>query len=255
MLSDLGPYFVLEQGEAPQDRSWLTLAQTCAPSVLERHVEQARQRLSAQAPVGTTPSELRAVASTVSMGMFSRLLSPSIGAALVGTLTLRPDPATTWLGASDDGLSPLLTTVPLEEPDPQSALTGLAIPLLEAFQAHFHISDQVLYGNVAASVVGACGVVTMMRPELVEAAESLRGSLLSAPGLEGTGTITGEFIRNSCCLIYQLPLDYICSNCVLVAHETPTAQQRGEAMAPVREQLSRQTKPDFRKPPFRRSST
>lgn len=255
MLADLGPYFMFEHAVAADPRDWRTLSASLAPSVLDEQIEKARGRLNVQGPVGRSAAELRAVASTVAMGMFSRLLSPGIGAALVGGLTIRPDPDTTWLGLTDDSPALLRTTAELEEPDLSRAITGLAIPLLETIHRHFHVSERVLYGNLAASVVGTCGVVQMIRPELSAEVDALRAELLSAPPLAETGTVSGEFVRNSCCLIYQLPLDYICGNCVLVAHGTPTAQQRGEAMAPTRRRLSRQSRPDFSKPPFRRSTT
>lgn len=164
---------------------------------------------------------------------------------------MRPDPATTWLRTVASGAVPLRTSAPLVTPDPAAVLGHLVLPLANAMSAQFRLSMRVLLGNAAAAVVGACHVVQLLEPGLAGEASALRGRLLSAPPLQNTGTATGPFVRTSCCLIYRLPMDYICSNCILVDRHTPTAQRIAGEFAPSRREAARRRDINFRRPPFR----
>ncbi len=95
----------------------------------------------------------------------------------------------------------------------------------------YKLSTTVLLGNAAAAVAGACGVITGTHPELSKDAAAWRATLLTTPPLIGTGTPTGKFVRASCCLIWQLPMHYICSNCILVNHDTHMIRERDDDVA------------------------
>ncbi len=99
----------------------------------------------------------------------------------------------------------------------------------------FTLSRRVLIGNAAAAVAGACGVVTATDPSLAAKTDDLRGRLLTSGVLASTGTGSGTFVRNSCCLIYRLPMGYICGNCILVARKTKAARQREADIRPPRQ--------------------
>jgi hypothetical protein len=187
----------------------------------------------------------------MALGLFARLLSPVIGAVLTGEPSMRPDPATTWLRVVASGPVPLRTSAPLATADPDAVVEQLILPLASALSAQFRLSMRVLLGNAAAAVVGACHVVQLIEPGQADGAAALREQLLSVPPLQNTGTATGPFVRTSCCLIYRLPMDYICSACILVDRHTPTAQRIAGAIAPGRHAAARRRDIDFGQPPFR----
>jgi hypothetical protein len=61
----------------------------------------------------------------MTLGLFARLLSPVIGAVLVGEPAMRPDPATPWLRTVASGPVPLRTSEPLVAASPDDAVEYL----------------------------------------------------------------------------------------------------------------------------------
>jgi hypothetical protein len=164
---------------------------------------------------------------------------------------LRPDPATTWLRTVASGPVPLRTSEPLVPASPDEAVEHLVLPLASAVSRQFRLSMRILLGNTAAAVVGACHVVSQVETGLAGEASALRERMLSAPLLRDTGTTSGPFVRASCCLIYRLPMDYICNSCILVSRHTPTAQRIAEGITPARRMSAQRGNIDFGQPPFR----
>lgn len=216
----LGPAFALDT--TVTGPGWIPITTLARPRALADRVEHSRAAFG----VSATPQEIRAVASTMALGLFSRLLSPVVAAALLGEGSLRPDPATTWVRPVESGSFPLATTAPLVPADLPGALERLVMPLLDAISSQFAVSGRILLGDVAAAIVGACDVVAAADPDRREAADDLRAAMLTRSPLRGTGTVRGPFIRSSCCLMYQLPMHYICSHCILVDRRTRTIRRR-----------------------------
>lgn len=224
--SVFGPNFELVAVDGSPD--WMPLSSMASPTVLMERVENTRLAIGG---VGGSPREVRAVASTMALGLFSRLLSPVLGAALLGAPSLSPDPRATFLKRVRRGTIPLATGAGRVDADPRAVLEGLVLPLIPQMSRVYRLSRRVLIGNAAAAVAGACGVVEAVRPDLAEEAEDLRAALLTTPRLAGSGTPRGPFVRSSCCLIWQLPMHYICSNCVLVDAGTRMVRERDDDRA------------------------
>jgi len=250
-LARFGPFFELATADAGDSGDWHSLSELFEPGLLAERVEYARATVEARSPAREPVTDVRAVASTMALGLFARLLSPVIGAVLVGEPAMLPDPATTWLRTVASGPVPLRTSQPLGAASPDEAIEHLVLPLASAVSRQFRLSMRILLGNTAAAVVGACHVVSQVEAGLAGEASALRERMLSAPPLRDTGTTSGPFVRTSCCLIYRLPMDYICSNCILVSRHTPTAQRVAEAIAPARRTGAQRPNIDFGQPPFR----
>ncbi|MCI1746668.1 MAG: hypothetical protein LKI24_00240 [Acidipropionibacterium sp.] len=125
-----GPNFELSRlgtSEVNASEDWIPLAAMLSPAVLMDRVENTRLAIGG---VGDSPREIRAVASTMALGLFSRLLSPVLGAAVLGAPTLVPDPSATWLRRVRRGPVPLATTAEPVDADPAVALTALVLPLV-----------------------------------------------------------------------------------------------------------------------------
>lgn len=249
-LERFGPFFALTTAETGDGGVWHSLTELLDPGLLAERVEYARVMIEARSPGREPVTDVRAVASTMALGLFARLLSPTIGAALTGEPTMRPAAATTWLRMVASGPVPMRTSPPLVTADPDAAIEHLVLPLANAMSAQFRLSMRVLLGNAAAAVVGACHVVQLIEPDLAGEASALRERMLSVPPLQNTGTTNGPFIRTSCCLIYRLPMDYICSNCILVDRHTPTAQRIAGELTLHTRWAARRRDIDFRQPPF-----
>lgn len=258
-LEKFGPFFALLTDTDANEPSlggtassrWYSVAELMASTVLVERVEHFRAAMAARGPVGETAADTRALASTMALGMFARLLSPSIGAFLTGTPSLRPDPETTWIYPVESGPVPLRTSAPLSRAEPDKVVERLVLPLASAVAARFRVSERVLSGNAAAALVGACHVVALVEPSRSANAAALRERMLSTPPLAGTGTATGPFVRSSCCLIYRLPMGYICRNCILVAKRTKTARRKAAEMTLQTRADARRHDIDWTRAPFR----
>jgi ferric iron reductase protein FhuF len=95
-----------------------------------------------------------------------------------------------------------------------ACLGPLVEPLLAATASAYSVSSQVMWGNVASSVVGA-GTVLRQSTDLGQVDAWVRG-LLATGELSGCGDLTRTgFVRNSCCLMYRIPGAGLCGDCVL----------------------------------------
>jgi len=178
-------------------------------------------------------------ASIVSLGLVSRLVSPSLGAAVAGGVVPDLTLAGLWWRPVEGGPMPLAagqvagTAVgELAGGDQLSraaallaerCIQGLAGPVIAAFGTVFRLSPQVLWGNVASALAGAAGMLADAFPLRAEAAGQLTGRILRQGPLRGTGDLVQPdpalprrfLVRRSCCLFYRVPGAGTCGDCVL----------------------------------------
>ncbi|MFC6154984.1 (2Fe-2S)-binding protein [Nocardioides yefusunii] len=249
-----GPWFgvarfgVAEFRSAPgRDEGWLTFDEFCSDAWLDALVDDAHARLAVRGPLGRTASDLRAVASTVVLGLFSRAVSPAVGTEVAGQHSAAPhfagltgyvaDPATTfWRPArpGEGGPGEIATTAPVGPgagagsgvSSAEEVLERICVPLADAFAARFGVPEKVLRGNLAAAVLGTHDVVRSTTPQLTQRSGAVVSRVLAHPLLTGTLEQTPRGImRTSCCQIHRLPVGFVCGNCPLVAADTTTARR------------------------------
>jgi hypothetical protein len=199
---------------------------------------------------GIAPGQVeeRVAASIVFGGLAARLVSPSLGAAVVGGAALRLTVASLWWRPVDGGPVPLAAT-PVDgaavgdlatgrDLDSAAAVLtefcvqGLAGPMAAAFGTAFRVSPQVLWGNVASALAGAAGMLAEVLPGRAEAAGRLTAEILARGPLRGTGELARPdpaqprrfLVRRSCCLLYRVPGGGTCGDCVLVPEDARRRQ-------------------------------
>jgi hypothetical protein len=257
-----GPYFAVEpwaEGAGWRQASLLV----SDPAVLTDRVTHARAVIAGRA--GIAPAELaeRVAASIVFLGLASRLVSPSLGAAVLGGVVPYLTLDNLWWRPVDGGPAPLAVRGSgpvtgrqigdaaagrqLDDPatlDDAAALLsercvqGLADPVAGAFQALFRLSPLVLRGNIASALAGAAGMLARSFPGRAETAGQLTARILALGPLRGTGEFVQPdasqprrfLIRRSCCLYYRVPGGGICGDCVL----TPEHVRRQQWQAALR---------------------
>lgn len=209
-LAALGPFFATEHatGSGP----WRPVRDLLDEPVLAARVRHVRTALTRLAGVEVEP---RVAASTTSLGLFARLVSPVVGAAVLHVPLPRPTLDDAWWQPVEQGPLPLaLTGTAIATPDVGSMLTDVVAPLAEAVAEQHSLSRRVLAGNVASAVFGAIRTIGTARPELAPAARDLGVALLTGP-LAGTGELRDGFVRSSCCLYYRIPGGGYCGDCLL----------------------------------------
>jgi hypothetical protein len=245
--ADVGPYFVVERWAA--DAQWRPLSVLMSdPLVLSGRVDHARRVIADNAGISPTEVEGRVAASIVFLGLASRLVAPVLGAAVLGgvvpllavdELWWRPVDGGPWPIAAGpaDGVVVGDLAVGKQTADAavlisERCVRGTAEPMLAAFEAHFRLSPQVLWGNVASALAGAAGMLAEAFPSRAEAAGRLTGAILGQGPLRGTGELvqpeTGLprwfLVRNSCCLFYRVPGAGMCGDCVLAPEDVRRQQ-------------------------------
>ena len=209
VLAGLGPFFAIRRAVGPGD--WRPLRELLVEPVLADRVRHVRTALTQLAGVEVEP---RVAASTMSLGLFARLVAPVLGATVLGVPLPRPSLDDTWWQPVESGPWPLALTGPDTEPDTAGTLNDVLAPLAETLADRYSLSRLILSGNIASAVFGAVRMVGTARPELASAARDIGVSLLAGP-LAGTGELRGEFVRSSCCLYYRIPGGGYCGDCVL----------------------------------------
>lgn len=229
----LGPYFAWLPHDGDSGRQ--PLGTLTDPEVVAGRVEVARQTLCRMSGLGPDRIEERAVASTVFLGLASRLLSPMLAAvALTDTVPL-PDPARMWWQPVGGGPVPItVRDLPAADCAGQDAtevaglLTRAGVrvlvePVLEVFRARFALSPQVLWGNVASALGGAVSMIADHAPGSAARGATVVGEMLAGPPLAGMATLTRPdpardrwfLVRRNCCLYYRIPGGGFCGDCVL----------------------------------------
>jgi ferric iron reductase protein FhuF len=223
-----GPYFAITL--APDELLWRPFSDLLEPAVLTENVDQVRRVLHERTHLPMADLDLRACASTHALGLTARLVAPALAAAaLAGHMpTFAVDdlrwqrvaggPVPTGLAAAggddvddvDDAAAALHANV----------IEAAVAPLVEAFQATFALSLQVLWGNVASALAGSAtmivrtGTPTCLDPRQLAARTTAQGAL------EGMGTWANQrFTRNNCCLFYKIPGGGKCGDCVLISND------------------------------------
>jgi len=231
-----GPYFVVEP--RPGGPAWRPLSVLVSdPAVLAERVGHARAVLARNA--GTAPEEIqeRVAASVVFLGLASRLVSPALGAAVLGGVVPDLTVDGLWWRPVEGGPLPLaaravrgaaagdLSAGPQLRAAAaalsQGCVQGLAGPVLAAFRTLFRVSPQVLWGNVASALAGAAGMLAGGFPARAQAA----GQLTELVQPEA-GRARRFLVRRSCCLLYRVPGGGTCGDCVLVPDEVRRQQWR-----------------------------
>jgi hypothetical protein len=209
-LAGLGPFF--EVHRTTGTGAWRPLRALLDGPVLAERVAHVRTVLTRLAGADVEP---RVAASTMSLGVFARLVSPVLGARVLGVPLPRPGLDDTWWQPVAHGPWPLALSGPAAgPPDLDGVLADVLVPLAEAVAEQFSLSRQVLSGNIASAVFGAVRMTGTARPELAGAARDI-GARLLAGSLAGTGELRDDFVRASCCLYYRIPGGGYCGDCVL----------------------------------------
>lgn len=234
-----GPYFAVEPVSAGQ--RWLPLSLLIAdPAAFRERVSHARGVIAGRAGLAAQQVEERAAASIVFLGLASRLISPALGAAVLGGVVPRLAPSALYWRPVDGGPWPLAAAPPVtgyhtgdlaaERDLSRTAallsahiIRGTVSPLADAVRARFRLSPQVLWGNVASALAGAAGLLADSHPRQAGAAGQLTAAVLATEPLAGTGDLIQPdtqqprrfLIRRNCCLFYRVPGGGICGDCVL----------------------------------------
>jgi hypothetical protein len=238
-----GPYFVVEP--TSPGRGWLPLTLLTADSaMLRERVTHARRVIAGRAGLAPQQVEERAAASIVFLGLAARLISPALGAAVLGGVVPRLTASALYWRPVDGGPWPLAVAPPVTgyqagdlaaESDLRGTATllsrhiieGTVGPLADAVRAGFRLSPQVLWGNVASALAGAAGMLADTYPRQAETAGQLTAAVLAIEPLAGTGNLIQPdrqqprrfLIRRNCCLFYRVPGGGICGDCVLATED------------------------------------
>ena len=208
-LAALGPFFQVESVVDGGD--WRPLRDLGTGLALEQRVAHVGDALGRLAGADVEP---RVAASTLSLGLFARVLSPSLGAAALGILLPRPTLDDAYWKPVTAGPWPLALTGAATTPDLTRLLVDVVEPLIEAMAEGYALSRQVLWGNAASALFGSARMLGVARRELAARAEAEAAALLAGP-LAGTGGLDDGFVRSSCCLYYRIPGGGYCGDCVL----------------------------------------
>lgn len=225
----IGPYFVWE----PYDGApgWRPLNELLDAEVIVQRVESGRRMLAAMGGLAVEEIEERAVASTIFLGLASRLLSPLVGSAALGGVLPLPDAGRMWWRPVDSGPMPIAWRDLRVQSDPaqfapalaRTAVQDLVGPVLDVFRQQFTLSPQVLRGDVASALGGAAAMIADTAPQAAERAATIVGTALTLPPLAGSATLVRPdpdrarwfLVRNNCCLYYRIPGGGTCGDCVL----------------------------------------
>ncbi|MCW2907584.1 MAG: hypothetical protein JWL68_2373 [Actinomycetia bacterium] len=235
--SAAGPYFTIHSWSS--GAGWRPLGALISdPVALAERAGHARGVLARRAGIAPQDVDERVAASTVFLGLASQLVSPMLGAAVIGGVVPRLAVADLWWRPADGGLWPLAagpvegTGVGQLSSDRELREAGEALsegvhdltaPLAASFGAVFRLSQQVLRGNVASALSGASALLAVAFPRRAWRAGHLTARVLAVGWLRGTGQYVQpdpaqarwSLARRSCCLLYRVPGAGICGDCVL----------------------------------------
>lgn len=241
-----GPFFAVALGPpvppGPGEPRWQPLSTlTDGGPALAARVAAVRAAAASRAGLPPEGVEVRVAASLVHLGLTARLLSPALGAALLGGAV--PDLAgLLWrdvVGGPVPLALPVVTGGVAVDPDDPAELAGLLASVVDgvvgeltaAVGTYARLSPQVLWGNVASALGGAVRVLRPAAPGRAALALGVWQRLLDRPPLAGSGVLTlveapgaapadavppgWSFTRTNCCLFYRVPGGGTCGDCVL----------------------------------------
>ena len=210
------------------------------PAALSERVGYARGVLAIRAGIASGAVEERVAASVVFGGLVSRLVSPQLGAAVLGGVVPDLTVADLWWRLAEDGPW-RLAAGPADGTEVGDLAEGEQVryaarlmaertravtsPVTAAFAGSFRLSGQVLRGNVASALAGAAAVLAGSCQARAQAAYRLTAQILALEPWRGTGEFARsgpggsrlQFVRHSCCLLYRVPGAGTCGDCVLTA--------------------------------------
>ena len=234
----VGPFFAIEL--SPEGVDWQSVSTLLDPYSGALRIAIGSTRAALAARVGADVED-RVAASLWLLGWSARLVSPWLGAALLGGVVPVVDPHQLLWRAGAGQPVPLAISSPRGRPVETletaetaetaeaaetaetaqllsaACVAALVEPLLEATAKAFPISRKVLWGNVASAVAGALAQLARATPAAGERITRVGRQLLAIDQLQGQGGWTrGQFARRTCCLMYRLPDTGLCADCVLV---------------------------------------
>jgi hypothetical protein len=245
-----GPYFAVEPRAEGGD--WRPASSLVSdPAVLADRVTHARAVIAGRAGLAPAQVAERVAASIVFLGLASRLVSPSLGAAVLGGVVPYLTLDNLWWRPVEGGPVPLAAgerVTGRQIGDPlagrrlddaarllsERCVRGMADPVARAFQGLFRLSPLVLRGNIASALAGAAGMLARSFPERAETAAQLTARMLALEPLRGTGELVQPdasqprrfLVRRSCCLFYRVPGGGTCGDCVLTPEDVRRQQWR-----------------------------
>ena len=208
-LAELGPFFAIAHVE-PEAR-WRPVRSLLQADILGERIDFVGGRIGSIAGVTV---ERRVAASTMSLGLFARLVAPVLGAQTLGIDIPRPTLDTAWWQPTEGGPWPFGLTGEAEAADISALLADPVTRLVDGVADVGALSRRILWGNVASAVFGAARMIGQARPDLAQTALDTAGGLLDGP-LKGTGELRDAFVRSTCCLYYRVPGGGYCGDCVL----------------------------------------
>ncbi|WP_246062182.1 (2Fe-2S)-binding protein [Haloactinospora alba] len=230
-VSAVNAFFSVDMRETGS--GWLPLRELWEhPGYLEERVSEVRTRLASRAGVAVSRVERRVAASIMYQGLASRLLSPTVGAALChgvaldpGALRWRPEGGMLPLAlvgeppASDTFHTPRVDS--LAELIHQRVVQGTLAPIATALRSQVKVAPRLLWGNAASSLAGTVQALARDRPWVTDDAVVLTELLLGREPFTGLGEFdrSGEqhaFVRATCCLYYRIPGCGMCGDCALL---------------------------------------
>lgn len=227
-VAELGPYFAVEHATVLSD--WLplsTLTDSSDHTLLRARVDVVRAALATLAACTPGDIDLRAAASTHALALCSRLVAPALATATLHGIVIRVEPSTMLWRPVPSGPVPMALSQTeavaavnereLAELLHEHVLTTVVAPLVDAFSNAFHLSEQVLWGNVASALAGSATMIGHARRADGAAAASIVAAACTTPLLAGYGSYQprGGFARTNCCLFYRVPGGGYCGDCVL----------------------------------------
>ncbi|MCZ7415413.1 MULTISPECIES: (2Fe-2S)-binding protein [unclassified Streptomyces] len=229
-VGQVGPFFHIHPGPRPDPEGFRPLGELYGEGpALASYTAFVARRL------GT--DQTRVAASTVQLGLASRLWSVALASASLAGRVPDLDPARVWWCPNPAG--PLRLWLPEPRDLPADGPTGLAgalhatvveanlRPLGDAVRELARVSWHSLHGNAASALVGGLRVLADARPDVRATAVTLAEKVLRHPPLADAGTVSPApdglaLARHNCCLYYRVPGGGTCGDCVL-RHRSRTA--------------------------------
>ena len=220
---DLGPFFEVDPAPGADWTSWTEVLGS--PAAVEQRVAEVRAVVGAGP--GSPKVDDRVAASLAHLGLVARLLSPVLGAALVGNVLPVSSAPQVHLQISGSNPLPMALTRPVAVPIGSARALARAfgrlwlIPTVEPLGAlvreRYALSPQTLTGNVSSAVAGALHAAAGARPGIRPRADAVLKALSREGLLAGAGHLRpdGTFVRRSCCLFYRVQGAGTCADCVL----------------------------------------
>ncbi|MGB3482982.1 MAG: (2Fe-2S)-binding protein [Mycobacterium sp.] len=222
-IARLGDYFTLDTDTGEE---WQPVANLLDHGYLAESVDRTRAAIAQWAGCEPQKIPLRVASSSFQLGIASRLLSPTIGAASTfAAVPLLTADSVRWtttashsprFGVAVCGWSTTPTTVSAAAAISASLIHEILQPLNEALRSVTALSRKVMWGNVMSAANGAVTVMALSQPQYESRGRELVRALMETENLSGTARFEhNKFVRRSCCLFYLAPNSGLCGDCVL----------------------------------------